>query len=109
MRSSTINANTFTVSDGNTAISWNGFLQWHDGHIYTVKKPVGFNHITARITTRVKDLAGNTLASDYTWSFTTGDFIAPTVSSTSPVNGATGVAINSTITATFRGNAVFYH
>ena len=49
----------------------------------------------------MRNLAGNTLASDYTWTFTTGDFIAPTVSSTSPVNGATGVAINSTITAAF--------
>ena len=56
---------------------------------------------TARITTGVQDLAGNAMASDFTWSFTTVDTIQPTVISTSPANGATGVAINSSITATF--------
>ena len=40
----------------------------------------------------VKDVAGNALASDYNWSFTTvaGDITPPTVSSVTPVNGATG-------------------
>ncbi len=51
----------------------------------------------------VKDLAGNALASDYVWSFTTGaaaDTTAPTVSGTVIANGATGVAINTTVGAT---------
>lgn len=59
---------------------------------------------TATITTGAKDLAGNTLASNYVWSFTTGvsaDLIAPTVVSTVPVNGATGVAFNTKVSATF--------
>jgi hypothetical protein len=59
---------------------------------------------TATITTGAKDLAGNTLAGNYVWSFTTGstaDVIAPTVISTVPVNNATGVAFNTKVSATF--------
>jgi hypothetical protein len=52
----------------------------------------------------VKDLAGNALAADYAWSFTTAaaaDSAAPAVTSTVPGNLATGVALNSTVTSTF--------
>ena len=59
---------------------------------------------TATITTGAKDLSGNTLAGNYVWSFTTGataDIISPTVISTVPVNGATGVAFNTKVSATF--------
>ncbi|MFO7618043.1 MAG: Ig-like domain-containing protein [Thermoplasmata archaeon] len=50
------------------------------------------------------DLAGNAMAADYVWSWTTGsapDTTAPTVISTVPANAATDVAIDSAITATF--------
>jgi len=52
---------------------------------------------------RVKDLAGNALASNFTWTFTTTtpDTTPPTVTSVSPANGATGVAANTAVTATF--------
>jgi hypothetical protein len=58
---------------------------------------------TATITTGIKDLAGNAMSLNYLWSFTTGapDITPPTVSYTSPVNAATGVAINTAIAATF--------
>src|SRR3972149_6859045 len=56
----------------------------------------------ARITTGVRDLADNALASDYTWSFTTtGDFSVPTIRSTSPLNGTAAVDVGSIIIATF--------
>ena len=58
---------------------------------------------TATIT-GVKDLAGNALASSYTWSFTTGaaaDTTPPVVSSTLPADAATSVATNTAVTATF--------
>lgn len=49
----------------------------------------------------VKDLLGNTLA-DQTWSFTTqSDDIKPQLLSTSPANNATGVAVGTTVSATF--------
>lgn len=56
------------------------------------------------ITTGAKDLAGNPLASNFVWTFTTGanpDTVAPTVTSTDPANNATGVALNKKIAATF--------
>jgi hypothetical protein len=49
---------------------------------------------------RVKDLAGNALAADFVWSFTI-DSTPPTVTATTPVNGATGVARGTNVTATF--------
>ncbi|HZL83924.1 MAG TPA: Ig-like domain-containing protein, partial [Candidatus Krumholzibacteria bacterium] len=59
---------------------------------------------TARIKRGARDLAGNPLASNFFWSFTTGattDATRPTVSFTVPVNEATGVAINQAITTAF--------
>lgn len=68
---------------------------------------------TATITTAAKDLSGNALggnraplpaASNYVWTFTTGattDSVAPRISSTNPMNAASGVPVNSAINATF--------
>lgn len=59
---------------------------------------------TATISTGVKDLAGNALAANKVWSFTTGstaDTTAPTILFTSPANSATGVELNKSINATF--------
>src|SRR6202162_4203540 len=59
---------------------------------------------TATITTGVTDLAGNALAFNKVWTFTTGsgvDSTRPTVFSTTPAVGATNVALNTNITATF--------
>ena len=51
----------------------------------------------------VKDVTGNALATDYSWPFTTeaGDITPPTVTSVSPLNGATGVSSGANIVATF--------
>jgi len=54
---------------------------------------------TGRVKTLVKDLRGNALQTDYIWSFTTG--VPPTVISTFPQDAATGVSLNSKLTATF--------
>lgn len=59
---------------------------------------------TATVTTKVRDLANNALAADFTWSFTTGagsDITPPTVTSTDPADLAIDVAVNQTITAVF--------
>lgn len=61
---------------------------------YTVTIPAG----------AVQDLAGNALAQQYTFSFTTlaaPDTTPPVVSSTDPANGAPGVAVSKTISVTF--------
>ena len=46
-------------------------------------------NITATVTTGAKDLAGNGLAADVAWGFTTADQSPPTVLSTTPANGTT--------------------
>ena len=60
---------------------------------------------TATITTAAQSAAaGNGLAANYVWSFTTGltaDTTAPTVISTIPASGAIAVPTNQTISATF--------
>lgn len=59
---------------------------------------------TATITTGAKDLAGNPIAANYVWNFTTGtalDITAPTVISTEPVDLATNVLLNKIVTAKF--------
>ena len=60
----------------------------------------------------VKDVAGNALAIDYSWSFTTeaGDIIPPTVSSVTPLNGTTGVQVSTTVSAIFNeANECIYY
>jgi ATP-dependent Clp protease adapter protein ClpS len=62
--------------------------------------PNGAN-VLVTITTGIKDAAGNRLPSDFTFSFSTRDEAPPNVVSTSPANGATGVAGTSTVAVTF--------
>ena len=49
----------------------------------------------------VKDIAGNALAADTTWSFTTRDAVAPVITSVLPLAGSINVASNSMASATF--------
>ena len=51
----------------------------------------------------VKDVAGNALASNFAWSFTTvvTDTTPPTIAGVTPANGATGVNRATAVTATF--------
>jgi hypothetical protein len=59
---------------------------------------------TATITTAAQDLAGNALAANYVWSFTTGtgpDTTSPTITLTSPASGGMTVPLNAAVSATF--------
>ena len=59
---------------------------------------------TARISTGAMDLAGNPMAQDRVWQFTTlsePDITAPLVEGTTPADNATGVTVNALINATF--------
>jgi hypothetical protein len=59
---------------------------------------------TAAVTTGVTDLSGKPLASNFFWTFTTGDTtdtVAPMVSSTNPIDGAPGIGVDASINASF--------
>ena len=107
MAQATITGTTFTLTGpGKTAIA--GTVTYAAGARTAIFNPTSNLIIsttyTATVTTGVKDLAGNALAVNKTWSFTTGtaaDTTAPTVSSTAPATAAIGIALNANVTATF--------
>jgi len=104
MNGKTITHDSFMLMQGSTPVP--GKVTWTaTSAIFNPTKNLAPNTVyTATVTTGVKDLAGNALASDYVWSFTTESFkdiIAPKVSSVVPADGVTGVAINTSIMATF--------
>jgi hypothetical protein len=73
--------------------------------IFTPLTPLAYStSYTATVRAGVKDLAGNAMLKDYSWSFVTGaapDIIPPVITATSPAAGADGVAINITPKVTF--------
>lgn len=106
---STVNAASFILSNASGSVPgtviYNGqsavftpLLELQDSTLYT-----------ATLTASISDLAGNTLTSNYAWSFTTAASAAPSdttppemVAGTQvPVNGATNVAINEAISIAF--------
>ncbi|PKL51122.1 MAG: hypothetical protein CVV42_00755 [Candidatus Riflebacteria bacterium HGW-Riflebacteria-2] len=102
MESATINGTTFTLTGPGGAVA--GTVTYA-GTTATFIPTGGLANSTiysAAVTTGVKDLAGNAMAAIKTWSFTTGA-AATTVTSTDPLNGASNVATNKSISATFSG------
>ncbi len=97
----TINTTTFTLKQGATAIA--GIVTYSGNTAsFTPTAPLTLNTLyTATITTGAKNTVGTSLAANYVWTFTTGALTAPTVISTDPANGATGVVLNKVISATF--------
>jgi len=62
---------------------------------------------TAVVSGNVKNTAGLSMGTDYTWTFTTGekpDTTPPQVKETSPASGATGIDTGATISAVFTKN-----
>ncbi len=60
--------------------------------------------IIVRISGDVADIDGNTMDSEYEWSFTTGGRTtasAPRIMETNPANGTTGIPVNTAVVATF--------
>lgn len=59
---------------------------------------------TARLTTAIADLAGNRLAAEYAWTFTTEqdpNGLPATIVGTRPINNAVNIAVDTTIEAEF--------
>jgi hypothetical protein len=107
MGGTTIDTTSFTVvGAGETAII--GTVSYD-----AASKTASFTHAsgftagkvyTATLTSNVKNPAGTALAADHVWHFTSGtaaDSVAPTVSSTNPTDGATGFALDRSVSANF--------
>lgn len=104
MNETTLTSSTFTLKQGSTAIA---------GTVARIGASATFSPdsdlepnktYTATITTGAKDINGNGLAADHSFSFTTGasaDLVSPTISLSDPLANATGIARNKEIVLTF--------
>jgi methionine-rich copper-binding protein CopC len=108
MDPATLNAATFllTYAAGGQTIAVAGRVA-ASGTTAIFSPSAALSHGTtyiATLTRGVKDLAGNSLLSTYSWSFVTSpapDTVPPAVTSVSPSNNASGVPVNSTVSVTF--------
>lgn len=110
MNQTTLSTSNILLKDGNgTLVS--GYTTSYNSATNTVTINLNSNPLSETTTYRIilnesaiTDTSGNALGSDGNYvatQFTTGDFTAPTLSSTVPVNGATNVAVESGISLTF--------
>lgn len=105
MNPSTVNTNNFTLRDS-SGVPVAGTINY-SGNTFTFtpnSSMVVDTVYTATISTGVQDSVGNGLANAYTWSFRTLDNVAPTVSSSYPVNNAVYVQVYDRMTVTFSEN-----
>ena len=104
MDQTTITSLTFTLKQGSTSVA--GAVTY-TGTTATFTPAVNLAYstiYTGTITTGAKDMAGNALAINHTFSFTTvaaPDLTLPMVYSTDPLNNATGVVSNKVVALTF--------
>ena len=109
MNAATITTATFTVTGATPVTGVVTYDAASNTATFAPSAPLAANTtFTATITAGAQDTAGNALvgggSAPNPWTFTTGsstDATAPTVSATSPANTATGVPINTKVTATF--------
>ncbi|RYJ52011.1 DUF3494 domain-containing protein [Flavobacterium petrolei] len=101
MKASTISTTSYTLKQGTTAVS--GTVTYSGSTAtFIPSAPLAANTVyTATISKAVTNLDNTALMADYVWQFTTGSLIAPTVSSTDPINMSTGISLNKSITANF--------
>ncbi len=104
MSPATITATTLVLKQGSTVIPGAVTPVGATATIDPTSDLAAGTIYSVTVTTGATDTAGNAIASAYVWTFTTGataDITPPTVSSTVPNNGATGVAIGGNIAVTF--------
>jgi len=94
----TINATTFTIKQGTTAIP-GAFSYLGSTASFTPTSALTPNTLySGTITTGAKTVLGTPMVNNYVWTFTTS--VPPSVI-TDPVNNATGVVLNKIVSATF--------
>jgi hypothetical protein len=103
MNCATLTAKTFTVTGPGTTVVAGTVGCAGSAATFTPSTQLAVNTLyTATITTGAMDPAGTPLAGNYVWTFRTVSApTPPTVISTVPVNGATGVPTNQALSATF--------
>lgn len=110
MDPATLTEATFTLQCGGDPVSgtlWVNYLAQQKTASLTLGSPTNLpenTSCTATVNTGAKDMAGTSLADNFSWVFTTArvaDTTAPTVIQTINPNGAAGVAINTKVGATF--------
>jgi hypothetical protein len=108
MDPATIDDTTFTLVETLSATPVAGTVTYHAPTRSATFNPTAdlaaSTEFTATITTGAENTSGLGVSPDFSWIFTTGtdtDGTAPTVTATVPVDAATDVLVNSTITATF--------
>jgi hypothetical protein len=110
MNPATLDAATFTLTAPGAAPVTGAvsYAAGSDTATFTPSASLALNTIyTATITTGATDTFGNAMAADFVWSFTTGSTVclagAPTVISSAPPNGSSGVCPNTVAIAGFSG------
>jgi len=107
MDPATLTAETFTLKQGNTPVPGKVTSTDATATFAPAREFEKGKAYTATVTTGARDLAGNALANNYEWGFTTGlvaDTTPPTVSFTSPVNGDTATPVKQKVNAAFSEN-----
>ena len=104
MKAATVTSLTYTLKQGSTAVA-GAVTYTGTTATFTPAANLAYSKVyTVTVTTGVKDFAGNAIAVNYTFSFTTLDApetTPPVVNSTDPLNNAIGVAGNKVVTVTF--------
>jgi len=113
MTNSTLTTATFTLvpTSGGAAVAATVDVSGNTATFTPLADLAASTQYTATVTTGAKDAAGNALAANFIWSFTTGaapDTTPPTVSSASPAANTESVAVDAAISATFSEAMDFY-
>ena len=110
MDPATLNTSSFTLSCAGATPTTGAAVGYNTaGNVATLTLAAANNLppntlCTATVSTAAKDTLGAALATNFSWVFTTGaiiDTTPPTVTGTVNANGATDVAVNADISATF--------
>lgn len=104
MDEATINTTTFTLKQGTAAVAGTVSYSGTSATFAPAGNLPSNSVVTGTITTGAKSMGGLALATNYVFSFTTGnllDVMLPTVTQTDPLNSATNVARNKAIEITF--------
>jgi Bacterial Ig-like domain/Bacterial Ig domain len=118
MNASTITSSTFTLTDTTTSAAVPASVSYNGGTNTATLAPNSALPTSHAFSATIKggvggvtDLAGNAMASDYTWTFTSmaPDTTPPNVTLTAPTNGATVSGTSVSLSATASDNVAVDH